>query len=147
LAIYVHAITTRNHPGEIVMKFSVLRPFIVFCMLWLLTSSVVMANNNYNDGFLAAENGEYQKAAAQWQPLAGQGLAVAQFNMALLYHSGSGVAMDEARAVQLYHQAATNGYPYAQEYLAAGYQEGWFGLPKDQEKADYWSQRLQNDSQ
>jgi hypothetical protein len=99
--------------------------------------------NSYNAGFIAAESGDYQQAVSEWKPLADEGHPVAQFNMALLYHSGDGVELDEGRAVSLYHKAAEQGYDKAQEYLAVGYQEGWFGLPKDQQKADYWNTRLQ----
>ena len=98
----------------------------------------------YNDGILAAESGNYQEAAAQWAPLAKQGDADAQFNLALLYHSGSGVKLDEARAVQLYQLSAGNGNYYAQQFLTVAYQEGWFGLPKDMKKADYWRKQMEN---
>jgi TPR repeat protein len=99
--------------------------------------------NGYNDGLLAAEAGDYQTAVQKWEPLAKQGDALAQFNLALLYHSGSGVEADEQKALSWYHKAADNGYYYAQEYLAIGYQEGWFGLPKDQKQAQYWLKRLE----
>ncbi len=100
--------------------------------------------NGYNDGLLAAESGDYKTALQKWEPLAKQGDALAQFNLALLYHSGAGVAVDERKAVSWYHKAADNGYYYAQEYLAIGYQEGWFGLPKDKKQAEYWLKRLQD---
>ena len=100
--------------------------------------------NGYNDGFIAAESGDYQTAQQKWEPLAKQGDALAQFNLALLYHSGAGgVEADEQKAVGWYHKAADNGYYYAQEYLAVGYQEGWFGLPKDSQQAHYWLKRLE----
>lgn len=57
-----------------------------------------------------------------------RGLKVVYSNLGLLYHSGMGVGRDEAKAVQLYHAAAEQGHALAQEYLAAGYAEGWFGL-------------------
>jgi len=47
---------------------------------------------DYNDGFLAAAAGDYTTAVAKWQPLAESGDANAQFNMALIYHKGLGVA-------------------------------------------------------
>lgn len=125
------------------------RPLSLFqallCLALMGFGMSAHANNNnttYNEGLLAAESGDYQKAVSQWQALAGQGHASAQFNMALLYHSGAGVELDEAKAVELYHQAAKNGDYYAQEYLAVGYQEGWFGLHKDSKKAAYWQQQL-----
>lgn len=124
------------------MKFCSPVRSVLFCLTVFGFATSAYANS-YNEGLLAAESGDYLKAATQWEPLAGQGHAIAQFNMALLYHSGAGVEQDEARAVNLYHQAANNGYYYAQEYLAVGYQEGWFGLPKDKAKADYWQKQLE----
>jgi len=98
---------------------------------------------DYNNGFLAAEGGDFNSAIQQWGPLAEQGHAIAQFNLALLYHSGLGVDLDEAKAVSWYKKSASNGYYKAQEYLAVGYREGWFGLPKDSKKASYWEKQLE----
>jgi len=111
--------------------------------LGLILSTMVHAKN-YNDGFVAAESGQYNEAISIWNPLAAQGHAIAQFNLALLYHRGLGVKPDEAKAVSLYHQSAENGYHKAQEFLAVGYREGWFGLPVDLKKANYWQQKLDN---
>ncbi|HEB92272.1 MAG TPA: sel1 repeat family protein [Gammaproteobacteria bacterium] len=97
---------------------------------------------DYNEGFLAAEAGDYVTAVAKWQPLAESGDANAQFNMALIYHKGLGVAADEARAVGWYHRAADNGSQYAQEFLSAAYDQGWFGLPQNSRLAQYWEARL-----
>ena len=98
---------------------------------------------DYNDGFLAAEGGDFNSAVQQWGPLAEQGHPIAQFNLALLYHSGLGVDLDEAKAVSWYKKSASNGYYKAQEYLAVGYREGWCGLPKDSKKASYWEKQLE----
>ena len=100
----------------------------------------------YNAGLLASESGDYTTAATQWKPLAAEGDAIAQFNLALMYHRGLGVGLDETVAVSWYHKSAENGYSKAQEFLAAAYQEGWFGLKKDQQKADYWNSKLENSS-
>jgi TPR repeat protein len=98
---------------------------------------------NYNEGFLAAESGDFNAAVQQWGPLADQGHPIAQFNMALLYHSGLGVDLNEAAALEWYKKSAKNGYYKAQEYMAVGYREGWFGLPKDNKQADYWEKQLE----
>ena len=115
-------------------------------MLLLLASAAAKAEN-YNDGFIAAEKGDYKSALQYWGPLADQGNAAAQFNVGTLYHGGLGVNLDEAKAIEWYKKSAKNGYHKAQEYLSAGYREGWFGLPKDKAKADYWDQQLDNQSQ
>ena len=99
---------------------------------------------NYNEGFVAAESGNYQSALQQWGPLAEQGHPIAQFNLALLYHSGSGINLDESKALEWYEKSAKNGYYKAQEYMAVGYREGWFGLPKNRKKADYWEKQLES---
>lgn len=118
----------------------------------LLISLVVInpihaqGNGAYNAGLLASESGDYSTAATQWEPLAAEGDAIAQFNLALMYHRGLGVQTDEATAVRLYHKSAENGYSRAQGFLAAAYREGWFGLAQDQKKADYWSQQLESSS-
>jgi len=109
----------------------------------LATLSMTAHASNYNEGFIAAESGNYKSAVQTWGPLAEQGHAVAQFNLALLYHSGSGISLDEAKAVEWYEKSAHNGYHKAQEYMAVGYREGWFGLPKDAKKADYWEKQLE----
>lgn len=97
---------------------------------------------DYNSGFKAAESHDYKSAVEKWGPLAEQGNPIAQFNLAVLYHSGSGVPLDEAEAVKWYTKSAENGYYKAQEYLAVGYAEGWFGLPVDKKKAAYWQKRI-----
>jgi len=107
-----------------------------------LSLSMLSHAKNYNDGFVAAESGQYDDAISIWKPLAEKGHPIAQFNLALLYHSGQGVKLDENKAVHLYHQAAEKGYHKAQEFLAVGYREGWFGLPIDAKKAEYWQQKL-----
>lgn len=101
---------------------------------------------NYSNGLDAARAGDYDAAVMQWKPLADKGDAMAQFNLALMYHRGLGVKLDEAKAVDLYKKSAANGYPMAQEFLAAAYSEGWFGLPRDPKKAAYWLGRLEANS-
>ena len=109
----------------------------------LATLSLSVNASNYNEGFIAAESGNYKSALQEWGPLAEKGHAVAQFNLAMLYHSGSGISLDEKKAVEWYRKSAQNGYYKAQEYMAVGYREGWFGLPKDSKKAEYWEKKLE----
>ncbi len=116
---------------------------LVFAALAALAvaSGPLMAQE-FNDGIFAAEVGDYKTAVAKWEPLAENGDADAQFNMALIYHKGLGVDPDEALAVGWYHRAANSGNPHAQEYLSVAYNEGWFGLPRNPELAHYWENRL-----
>lgn len=93
-------------------------------------------------GFDAARQGYYGYAASVFGEHADKGNGQAQFNMALMYHSGLGVARDEKLAVEWYERAANSGHEMAQAYMAAAYEEGWFGLERDAEKARYWSDQL-----
>ena len=98
--------------------------------------------DSYADALAAAEVGNYAHAVELMTPLAEQGNAQAQFNLALMYHGGLGVNRSETAAVEWYQRAAAAGSKEAQEFLAVGFQEGWFGLPKDAKQAHYWLDRL-----
>lgn len=107
----------------------------------LCASGAVMAAQD--DGYYnAAVSGDYHEAVRLLMQDVARGDAAAMFNLALMYHKGLGVPMDEAVAVSLYHQAAELNYPWAQEFLAVGYQEGWFGLKQSSRQARYWQKRL-----
>jgi hypothetical protein len=99
--------------------------------------------SDFEAAFIAAESGDYTRAAAGWDRLAQSGNAEAQFNLGLIYHSGAAGPIDEAEAVRWYQVAAENGYAKAQEFLAVAYTEGWFGLSRDVSKADYWIRKLE----
>lgn len=103
----------------------------------------VFAADEFAEGFVAASSHDYVQAAKKMAPLAKAGHADAQLFVAMMYHSGNAGVFSEKEAVRLYHEAAENGNAMAQEYLAAAYREGWFGLKKDQKKANYWESRLQ----
>ena len=110
----------------------------------MLAGGAAMADEKFANGFQAAEEHEYKKAIAQWEPLAKQGSPEAMFMLGTLYHSGLAGEADEKTAVSLYHKAAESGHLVAQEYLAIGYQEGWFGLKQDRKKARYWHKQVKN---
>lgn len=116
--------------------------FIKLCSFTLLTGLAAPAlASEYNEGFIAAESGNYQTAVSKWGPLASAGHAAAQFNIALMYHGGLGVSPNEAEAVKWYKKSANNGFFAAQEFLSAAYEEGWFGLPQDKNLARFWEEK------
>ncbi len=108
---------------------------------FILISTGAFADE-YTEGYDSAFVGNYSEAYTKWYPLAVDGDARAQFNLALMYHGGLHVKMDEPLALFWYKKAADNGIREAQEYMAVGYSEGWFGLPRDQKKSLYWEQKL-----
>ena len=114
-----------------------------FALLIIFSSSVMAGDDGLEGGYDKARDGYYNEAAGIFEPMANKGSGEAQFNLGLMYHSGMGVARDEREAVKLYHKAADNGHVLAQEYLAVGYKEGWFGLEKNGGKARYWQKRLE----
>ena len=88
--------------------------------LALVLSIVCLAAPAWAD-FKAGENayhrGDYATALREWQPLAKQGHAVAQYNLGLLYANGQGVPKDDAQARQWYEKAAVQGHADAQVNL------------------------------
>jgi len=109
-------------------------------------SSSTQVTDQYVDAVDSAIDGNYRSAYSNWMPLAKQGDGRAQFNLALLYHGGLYVKFNEDQAIFWYHQAAKNGIREAQEYLAVGYKEGWFGLPVNEKKAQYWQDKIDQGS-
>lgn len=115
------------------------------CLLASLLFSMMFMQvhaGEVQDGFDAARAGDFKGALEFWQQRAEQGDAQAQFNLALMYHGGLGVEQSEAEALKWYQKAAANDSRWAQEYLAIGYQEGWFGLDRNRKKASHWYNEL-----
>jgi uncharacterized protein len=82
-------------------------------------------------------SGDYQTALAEWQPLAEEGQAEAQFGMGLLYANGFGVPLNDDQAHKWYLLAAEQGHADAQCHLAVIYANGW-GVPQSSEEAFKW---------
>ena len=57
---------------------------------------------------------DYARAAAWYRKAAGEGDAMAQFNLGWMYDYGRGVAQDDAQAVAWYRKAAEQGDARAQ---------------------------------
>lgn len=82
----------------------------------------------------AYDMGDYETALAEWQPLADEGLASAQFGIGLLYASGFSVPLDDDQALKWYSLAAKQGHGAAQCNLAVMHANGW-GVPQSNEEA------------
>ncbi|MGC9418558.1 MAG: caspase family protein [Rhodovulum sp.] len=80
-------------------------------------------------------------AARLFARAAEAGSPEAQFELAKLYETGLGVPQDEARALDLYRQAAAQDFADALNDLAFMYYQGGLGLPRDQQRALGFFQR------
>ena len=92
---------------------------------------------DFKAGVDAYQRGDYATALREWQPLAEQGQALAQYNLGLLYANGQGVSKDDAQAQQWYEKAAAQGHADAQVNLGILYDYGR-GVEQDYKKAVYW---------
>jgi uncharacterized protein len=95
------------------------------------------ARADFKAGVDAYQRGDYATALREWQPLAEQGQALAQYNLGLLYANGQGVSKDDAQAQQWYEKAAAQGHADAQVNLGILYDYGR-GVAQDYKKAVYW---------
>ncbi|MGQ0547934.1 MAG: tetratricopeptide repeat protein [Betaproteobacteria bacterium] len=105
----------------------------------LLVSAPTLASADYA-GVSAAKSGDYETARREWLPLAETGHRDAQFNLALLYENGLGVAADAAKAAYWFERAADQGDRTAQAYLGEMYANG-LGVERDDVVALKWSRR------
>lgn len=95
------------------------------------------AHAGIEEGVQAYAIGEYDKAIAEFKPLAEKGDPSAQYYMGFLYHHGYGVKRDEAEASKWFGMAAEQGDPKSQYYLGVIYEKGQ-GIPKDLVAAHMW---------
>ena len=102
-----------------------------------LVTTMPAAAGDFEDGVEAYRNGDYAVAHRLWLPLADQGLADAQNNLAVMYANGRGVTQDYAAAMRWYRLAADQGDAAAQFNLGAMYATGE-GVPQDYVQAHTW---------
>lgn len=95
------------------------------------------ARADFKAGVEAHHRGDYATALREWQPLAEQGNALAQYNLGLLYDIGQGVPKDYDQARQWYEKAAAQGQADAQVNLGILYDYGR-SIQQDFKKAVYW---------
>jgi TPR repeat protein len=91
----------------------------------------------FEDGVDAARRADYAAVIRLWRPLAEQGDARAQTNLALMYDNGRGVLQDYAAAMSWYRKAAEQGDAAAQTGLGVMYANG-HGVPRDYVSAHMW---------
>jgi len=98
---------------------------------------------DFKAGEKAYQRNDYATALREWQPLAKQGQAAAQYHLGLLYANGQGVSKDDAQARQWYEKAANQGLALAQVNLGSLYDYGRGG-PQDFRMAIRWYLRAAN---
>ena len=93
--------------------------------------------DDFQDATDAYNRQDYETAYKLILPLAEQGDADAQFNLALMYEDGLGVPQDYKEAVRLYRLSAEQGFAIAQFNLGVMYYNGQ-GVPQDYVLAHMW---------
>ena len=83
------------------------------------------------------ENEDYLTALREWELLAEQGNAHAEYNLGQLYNRGQGVQQDTETAGKWYTLAAEKGFAFAQHNLAVMYHRGR-GVKQDYKTAVKW---------
>ena len=91
-------------------------------------------SGDYKAGLAAFNSADYDKALAEWQPLADAGDADAQYGVGRLYGNGFGVDMNDEKALEYLGLAAAQGHAEAQYKLGVMHQNGW-GVPMSEEAA------------
>ncbi len=106
----------------------------------LLASPATPGWAGFDEGRAAYALGDYGAALRELKPLAEQGDARAQFNLAIMYDRGEGVAQDYAEAVTWYRRAARQGHALAQSNLGVMYHHG-LGVRRNYAEAQRWYRR------
>ena len=118
------------------LRFVLMFVLSIFCL-------AVPAWADFQAGMTAHDREDYDTALREWQPLAEQGDALAQYHVGMLYHKGRGVPQDDAQARKWYANAAAQGQAKAQFSLGTLYFNGEGG-PKDYQQALRWFRLLAN---
>ena len=111
------------------------------CLVTLIVALVLAgpaAAGPYEDavaGYEAEQRGDYAEALRLYQSAAGQGNDYAQYSLATLYVTGTGVSQDYARAANWFRQAADQGNVDAQFNLARLLESGLGVAENDTEAA------------
>ncbi len=113
-------------------------PFIVY--LW----STLCFAGDYEDGWVAYERGDYEKAISLLTRAANEGNVLAQTALGFLYYKGRGVSQDYSQAIIWLRKAADQGR-HAAQLLLGGMCEQGKGGPQDYAAAYKWYSRAAAD--
>ena len=111
---------------------------LMLAMTLALTSTANKARaDDFYDGWVAYDNGDYATAFKLVKPFADQGNSDAQYLLGVMYQYGEGVIEDDKEAVRWYRMAAMQGGAFAQFNLGQMYYTGE-GVIEDNKKAHMW---------
>ncbi len=117
---------------------------ILVAVLMMLGVAAPVAAESLEDAVAAYRRADYATALRLYRPMAEEGLAIAQFNVGLMYDLGQGVPQNHPEAVKWYRLAADQGRTDAQYQLGHLYYKQndyaeaakWFRLAADQGRAE-----------
>ena len=92
---------------------------------------------DFQKGFDAWSNGNYETAVRELKPLAKQGSGSAQLLLGLMYYNGQGTPQDYSEAAKWWRLSAEQGVGAAQSHLGLMYKNG-HGVPQDYNEAIKW---------
>lgn len=104
------------------MKF--MRMLLAVAAIAVLSMAHSASADDYDRGLDAFKKKNYAEAIALWTPLAENGHAGAQYNLARMYDRGVGVAENDEKATMWYARAAELGFSPAVLQLGMNYIEG-----------------------
>ncbi len=113
-----------------------MRRFVALCLM-AVALATAPAFADFDRGLEAYDKGDYKTALQEWQPLAEQGNAGAQFYLGVMYEKGYGVLQDYKEAVKWYTLSAKQGHSSPQYNLGLMYNKGQ-GVPQDYKEAMKW---------
>ena len=114
-----------------------MKRFVALCFVAVAFATAPAFSADFQTGLDAYKKGDFATALLEFQPLAEQGNASAQFFMGWMYKNGQGVAQDYKEAVKWWRLSAEQGDADAQNNLAAMYDEG-HGVLQDYLRAHMW---------
>jgi hypothetical protein len=113
----------------------------ILCVAVVMSASLLTvagpALAGMSEGVAAVTVGDYQKAIAEFQPLAAGGDPAAQYQLAKIYLEGHGPADGLPQGIDLMTKAANGNHPEAQAQLGLMYAMG-LGVQVDNVQAYEW---------
>ena len=111
----------------------------VLCALFISLLTYNALAGDFEDGFHAAEKGDYKKALPLLKNAAKQGNAMAQVLLGFMYKNGKGLKQNSKEAVNSFRLAAEQGDADGQYNLGTMYDSGQ-GVKLDYKEAAKWYQ-------